>query len=407
MKTARLLLFCLISIPAIGQVKVDTTIKLDLLRAPSSPAFNILGIANSDIERPTDVTSFALSLQEASNNFTTIPRSYGIQVAPFLLGRRKFLLGDFDSSKQAFKQSFIVSTGFTHQGPEGSEDIDSLKTTKLGFGIKFSLVRPAWTDETRGTYLKLIEAQKQLVGEARKMDSLHEKRIRIKIIRERMKELNMVENKTESQKQEMISLANEHRDLEVAINEDVNNQLSQSSEYYDLVKNAANELKNERRGFFLDFSGGFAMDFVDNSLGKGKLYRGGAWLTGGNENGNRGITSMFIGRYLYNPETIFADPNNVLKEENISTFDAGARFLVNAAKGKFSFSSEALYRSILGNGDIDPSWRLVFNTEYDVGFNKKLTFSFGRDFDGTVSKGGNLVAALNLLMGFGSERASQ
>ena len=407
MITARLLLFCLISIPAIGQVKVDTTIKLDLLRAPSSPAFNILGIANSDIERPTDVTSFALSLQEASNNFTTIPRSYGIQVAPFLLGRKKFLLGDFDSSKQAFKQSFIISTGFTHQGPEGSEDVDSLKTTKLGFGIKFSFVRPAWTQDTRKVYHKLIEAQKELVGAAREMDMQHENRIQMNAKKERMKELNRVVNKTESQKQEILSLVNQIRDLDSAINADVNNQLRATSEYFEMVRTAANEMKNERRGFFLDFSGGFAMDFVDNSLGKGKLYRGGAWLTGGNENGNRGITSMFIGRYLYNPESIFADPNNVLKEENISTFDAGARFLVNAAKGKFSFSSEALYRSIIGNSDIDPSWRLVFNTEYDVGFNKKLTFSFGRDFDGTVSKGGNLVAALNLLMGFGSERAGQ
>ena len=188
MITVRLLLFCLISIPAIGQVKVDTTIKLDLLRAPSSPAFNILGIANSDIERPTDVTSFALSLQEASNNFTTIPRSYGIQVAPFLLGRKKFLLGDFDSSRQAFKQSFIISTGFTHQGPEGSEDVDSLKTTKLGFGIKFSFVRPAWTQDTRKVYHKLIEAQKELVGAAREMDMQHENRIQMNAKKERMKE---------------------------------------------------------------------------------------------------------------------------------------------------------------------------------------------------------------------------
>jgi len=47
---------------------------------------------------------------------------------------------------------------------------------------------------------------------------------------------------------------------------------------------------------------------------------------------------------------------------------------------------------------------LVVNAEYDLGTNRKLTFAFGRDFDGTISKGGNLVAMINLIAGFGGDR---
>ncbi|WP_315820489.1 hypothetical protein [Paraflavitalea speifideaquila] len=113
---------------------------------------------------------------------------------------------------------------------------------------------------------------------------------------------------------------------------------------------------------------------------------------------------MFIARYLYQPNAIFADPAGKLSTDKVSTFDAGARFLLSALNDKLNLSGEALYRSILGNSELDPSWRLIFNAEYDIGKNRRLTFSFGRNFDGTISKGGNLIAAINFIAGFGGER---
>ncbi|HRG24469.1 MAG TPA: hypothetical protein PLL23_08755, partial [Chitinophagaceae bacterium] len=121
-------------------------------------------------------------------------------------------------------------------------------------------------------------------------------------------------------------------------------------------------------------------------------------------NGNKGISSLFILRYLYNPTTLFAGPSGLLKGGKLSTFDMGGRFLLDVSREKFVLSAEALYRSILGSSTVDPSWRLVMNAEYDLGSNRKLTFAFGRDFDGTISKGGNLVAMINLIAGFGGDR---
>ena len=82
----------------------------------------------------------------------------------------------------------------------------------------------------------------------------------------------------------------------------------------------------------------------------------------------------------------------------------GGRFLLDVSREKFVLSAEALYRSILGSSVVDPSWRLVMNAEYDLGSNRKVTFAFGRDFDGAISKGGNLVAMINLIAGFGGDR---
>ena len=400
----RILLFLLLSAPSflLAQAGMDTTIKLDLLRSPASPAFNILGIAPSIIERPTDLTSFSLSVQQATNNFTTLPNSYALQLAPFLLSRKKFTLNTFDSNRYAFRQSFDISVGFTHQGPAGQENVDSLKTTKLGFGIKFSIIRPRWSQQTRNGYQRLIQAQRALMDEAENHASQNNSNLIRK--RELLRNLAAIPNRTPAEEAMMQGLMVEIQLLTENAGDIMNADLATNSSAYQAAKQAALEIRNERKGAFLDFAGGFAFNFPDNRLGTGKLYRGGAWLTGGYEGGNSGFTALAIARYLYNPESLFALPTSIYGTTNVSTLDAGVRLLYAADGGKFDCGAEALYRSMLNWEGIPASWRLVVNAGYDIGVNHKLTFTFGKDFDGAITRGGNLIAALNLILGFGGER---
>jgi hypothetical protein len=316
-----------------------------------------------------------------------------------LLSQRKFTLNEFDSS-YTFKQTFLLSAGFTHQGPEGKENIDSLKTTKFGFGLKFSIIRPLWTPKTRTAYNNIVKAAEKMLANYRHADTSNRE---LNVKKETLSKMNNIPYRTPADRDSIRKLVQEINTLTENENDLQNKNVASTTEFQTAQK-AANEWKSERKGLFLDFDAGFAYDFPDNRFGNGNFYRGGAWLTGGNENGNTGVTTLFIARYLFNPESVFADPNGLIKQKDISAFDAGIRLLLTAAKGRFILSGESIYRSLLGNYGIDPSWRLVFNSEYDVGLNKKLTFSFGRDFDGTLSKGGNLIAALNLIMGFGTER---
>ena len=297
-----ILLFLLItlSVDNYCQLNIDTTIKLDLLKSPASPAFNILGISLNEVERPTDLSSFTLSLQEATNNFTTIPQSYAFQIAPFLLGKRKYSLLEFDKGDKAFKQSFLISAGFTHMGPEGKEDVDSLKTTKIGLGLKFSIVRPQWSTTTRMAYQNLVVEQKKLLKAARDYEKNHPKKMALETKKKRLKELEK-DPLTQDEIAERQKLLQEISELDSEIFEGFTDELP-STEIYDKTKKAALAFKTERFGFFLDFSGGFALNFPDNRFNNSKAYRGGVWLTGGHENGNQGMSSLFIIRYLYHPE---------------------------------------------------------------------------------------------------------
>ncbi len=62
-----------------------TELSLDLLRTPSSPAFQILDVGVTKIERPYSPTDFMVSVNQASDNFTTIPLNYAIDISPFWL----------------------------------------------------------------------------------------------------------------------------------------------------------------------------------------------------------------------------------------------------------------------------------------------------------------------------------
>lgn len=384
-----------------AQLNVDTTITLDVLKSPVSPAFNMLGISTSAIERPSDLNSFRLSVQNATNNLTAIPNSYAFEIAPFLWGAKKYTLKDFDSSRHAFLQSFTISAGFTHMGPEGQEDVDSLKTTKVAFGLKFSIIRPGWSATTRKAYWALIKAQEDLL-QAYQVPNMYSDSLQyFKDLRVALgRDTTLTREEKRVRRDELIR---ELQRMEGLV-DSIRQEGLPSSEPYQRARAIAAAFPTERKGVFLDFTTGMVADFPDNRFDNSLINKAGAWLTGGYENGNKGITSMFIARYLYHPEVIFADPAGKLSADHASTFDVGARFLLSTLNDKFTLSGEALYRSVIGNSVLDPSWRLVVSTEYEVATNRKVTFSFGRNFDGAISKGGNLIAAINFIAGFGGER---
>jgi hypothetical protein len=86
------------------------------------------------------------------------------------------------------------------------------------------------------------------------------------------------------------------------------------------------------------------------------------------------------------------------------SFDYGTRLLYDSPGDKFTFGGEFIYRNIANNPAIKSSWRYALSTDYQIGKNQLLSFNIGRDFDGTVNKGGNLLAALNFIVGFGNNR---
>lgn len=377
---------------------MDYTASFDLLEAPASPAFNLMGISASSIERPTSLNSFRLSIQNASSNFSKFPSNYSAEFAPAgIFNIKDQTLAKFNSTKlyDVFWQSFSVSFGFTRTNSNDTEKEDSTMSAKLGIGLKFSIIRPHWDDSTQKYIDSITYYLDYTIGERRNWFTTHPLILKIE---DSIRVVNGSALPGQSKADSIMHLQQRKTIVQLSLikNFDKVDSLANKN-----LKRLAKGLKITRKGPFLDFATGLVLDFPDDRFDNSNVAKAGAWLTGGYENGAKGLSVLCIGRYLYQPDKIFADDSGKIKSKNISTLDGGARLAYSGAQGKFSVSAEAIYRSVLNDNIIKPSWRFTFNAEYSVGFNQKITFAVGRNFDGVITKSGNLIAALNFIKGFG------
>lgn len=407
-----LFVFLAFSSRAMSQEQIDTTITVDLLSAPASPASNLLGIAPSDIDKPTDVSAFMLSLQSASNSFTKLPSNYAIDIAPYWLFK-KSKKGDIttkgfaeSSGKDVLKQTFVLS--FAIRSP------DSLEATSLhagsiygGLGFKLSILRGEYDNSTINALNKIKALQDIRLRHLDKVITGYKANVDPEVIELRQKMRDLFKDKTT---EEQIEIKNSPEFK--AIQEQLSKKLLEYKEAErteaidDLDKQiqaVAATFQTVRIGWTWEISGGISTEFRNRQFNNSKVYNAGVWSTVGYTDTTYGAGLLLL-RLLHNPDQVFAKNNMVNDEMNITTFDAGLRYIYAQPQSKFSASVEAIYRSILSSNTINPSWRIVFNADYKILANQKLTFSIGRNFDGTITKAGNLIAALTFLKGFGNKR---
>ncbi|KXH82850.1 hypothetical protein AU378_10415 [Chryseobacterium kwangjuense] len=373
-------------------------IDLDVLRAQASPAANLLGIANSDIEKPTDLKSIMVSLREGTSNFSSLPTSFAIDLAPFKLGGKYQDLRTDTNFSTTFKQTFITSLAF--KGITEDEELNIEEKSRLGFGIKFSIKRGEFGDETIKALNKIHEVHEFLEKERIITDENNKKLAELDNTNKNLlKRQRILEDAGKQDTEEYKNLEKEIKEIEALIIHylKTRDNSDEEAKIQEITK-IAQGIKLERYGYFLDMSMGTVLDFRNNKFNNTQITKVGAWLTGG-YNSKKNSTLIFMVRYLYNPETPLANPE--LKKENLHTLDMGSRLVFKLFEEKFLMSGECIYRSILNKSDFESSWKYVLNFEYEVAKNQRLTFSFGRNFEGEYEKKGNLIVALNLLVGLG------
>lgn len=392
--------------------------ELDLLKAPVSPSSNLLGFAQSDIDKPTDITDFMVTIQSASDNFSKLPSNFAIDIAPFWLIKSKSL-GDISTvglqntyGGNVIPQTLVLS--FALKNVDSTTLNYNANSTYAGFGFKFYLYRGNYDTKTQEK-LNQIDKLQQKKLELMKNNSdevynkLSEEIIKLKMKREKIFEgIDTDDDSPENiQLIELLSIRAGKMDDE--IEEKIEKLLEQNKSNQEIssldekVKAIAAGFQLTRIGFTWDLAGGISGEFLNKSFNQGKIYNVGIWTTLGYTTEKAGAFLGLI-RYLNNPERIFALDNTINELNNVSTFDMGFRYIVGGTQSKFNASLEAIYRSYLSDFQINNSWRLMLNLDYAIIKNQKLTFSFGKNYDGTTTKDGNLVAALGTVFGFGNKR---
>jgi hypothetical protein len=399
-------------------VAQNQNIEFDALKAPVSPASSLLGFAQSDIDKPTDVSEFMLSMQSASNNYSKIPSNFAIDIAPFWILKNKnrgdiTTLGlEKSNGGNVIPQTFVLSIAV--KNTDSTTFAFNKESTYAGVGFKFYIYRGNYDEETKVKLSKIYALQKVRLDFMNKnqeevYEALPEEIISLKEKRKQIFNGIDIEDKSEDNLKLIELLYNRAEKLDKEIEEKIEQLLSKnknsenSNVINEKIKKLASEFQLTRVGFTWDIAGGISGEFHNKSINQGKIYNAGIWTTIGYTTEKSGA---FIGllRYLYNPERIAAIENITNTFENTSTLDAGIRYILGQPQARFNASLEAIYRSFLSNSTSANNWRLMVNLDYAVVKNQKLTFSFGKNYDGTTIKDGNLIATLGTVFGFGNKK---
>lgn len=395
-------LCCICAIHVAAQEDIED---LDLLKAPASPASNMLGIATEEVQRPTDVTAFMASLRQATDDFSALPVNYAADFAPYWLCRKgdqgtatervlrkdKLGAGEGSTAWERFAQSVVVSTAVAGLGTADGEDP---RDTKAGFGLKMSLITP---EANTGT----VDALNDIRAGLRKMGEVDALQVQQRLDADAeylaYQQLMTAAAAGSPEKAVYVAKMVERR---AAMEEEIEREWD-AAEVARLSK-LGEDFEIEREGAFLDLSTGLAIEFVDRDFGNGQFRQGGLWLTGGYT--LPGFTATGMGRLLFEAPVTVALSDSTSRSDNVKDLDLGANIAFDKNGRPFTFSLEWLLRMKWTGEETTDTWRLVANASYSFQENKAITFSFGRNFDGTTTQGGNLVAALNLLLGFGGSK---
>jgi hypothetical protein len=303
MRKLLLLILCSLSFSAFAQ---DSDVKVDQLTAPSSPGFLILGREVTNIEKPTNPTDLLVSMRNASSDFSTIPRNFALDFAPFWVfggGKTNFeqMIGHknvLNNILQSFQLSIATQT-------LEKENVDE-DSTQLGLGFKFSILR----GKVSKKFIRRIEDEVQpLLIEANKMISKNIASLEQNdpVYLGILKAMETADSSTA----EILALALQERSKElIEKNEDKLIEV-------ELADKLAQEVKLDRYGFKMDLAGGWAVSFPTQSFDNRELQRFGIWLTAGYEfeesAAQKGKWSVLgVARYLKNYEEDFKDVNDVI-----------------------------------------------------------------------------------------------
>lgn len=405
MKTLYKIIMLFISGIFLGQ-----EINTELLKAPASPASNLLGVAASEINKPTDVTNLMLGLQNLPFNFLD-KGAFALDIAPYWIfpGKKDKSINQMLTNKGAVPQTFVLSFAIKNTDSTSTDlPVNSLYTA---VGFKFSIFRGEADETTTRSFYAL---KKLLREHSVKVHDLLDPIITSDsdIIKwEAQKKKLLEQGGNDPATVEMIMASKEYKELERLIDErgevlktvlETSNPEIVESELK--IKAVYKKFKINRTGFLWDIAGGTGIQFRNKEFGNSRIYNAGIWTVLGYAIPKAG-TPLLLVRYMYNPDNNWMTMDGYERIGNFSILDAGLKYEYSPKDSKFTGSIEGLYRSFVSGSGMKPTWKFVVNLDYMVLPNQHLTLSLGKDFDNTLIKNGNAIAALSLVSGIGSKRS--
>jgi hypothetical protein len=328
-----------------GRTDEKNQVSIDELRVPSSPAFTMLGVSPTAVERPSTPRALALSLLSATERSGSgIPKDIALEFAPYWWRSHPDLtIQDYYSPHKGLGAT-IVQTLAMSLGTTDLQDRAGIPGTRAALGVRFML-RQGEADPDLWKRIKALQD-------------------------EQIKLLDCVPDEPSEPIDEACVAEAEKR-----------------------VRKAREGVaeKAERRGWTVEFAAAATRDFPEDDSGQGTNTRLGGWLTGSYKFPGT-LSAVALARYL-----AADDASGEGRSE-----DVGGRLIMksqrDAGMPPLAISMEYL-RRFAEHGD--DSSRLMAVLEYKLPMeNLSLVASYGRDFKDLTGQQ-SLVSTLGINLGLG------
>ena len=354
---------------------------LESLRTPPSPAFMVLAIEPSAVERPTTPSDAALTLV---NRFRsgTVPRDFAFETSPYWLLSRPRLTWRDDASR-GIPQSIGRTTSFSVATAEAGTDQTAV--TSLAVGFRTLLFSGQLTTATR-TALEELEKRLGEQGD-----------LFLALMRERgLSELDAALLDCTNPRPPNPTPTDAARQACAADYEAKKTALRDLVLQSDAFREAAapligaSNLVPKREGFFLEVAAGGAWDFANADWRSRQFRRKAIWATPSYHAGPWAI--LGVARYEDDAQTTDDD-----------AIDWGGRAIYSTTDYAVSF--EHVERSPLGDVTLlKRTHRLVGIAEYRVSRATWIVASFGKDRERSSTRESTVIAQLGLAFSFSKER---
>ncbi len=357
----------------------DSIPSFSAVGTPTSPAFTLLGVAASDVERPSSPSDFAAKIGGATDGFSSLPEQFAIEMGPYWLISHPSLSWLDDANRDLGQSLLRTFTFSVATAPLGTLEAP---VRGLAVGLSASPFSGSLSDTTQA---KIRQIEAALSGTS----ALFSARVRERLEILRADFTEALGNATSAEDRERLRQAYAASSLDVkeTVRDEISEEVAELLAPFD-------GFEPTREGLFVTLAGGAAWAFPDDIASEGSLAQWGVWGTMSYETEH--WSPVAVVRYLNRRETILL--SDLLPEGDV--LDLGARMIYST--GSFALSAEYVLRQPFG--DAESQHRLVGAVEYNVNRDLWLIASFGRDHD--AERPGSLIAQLGLSLNLTRDRYS-
>src|SRR5690606_9372071 len=123
---------------AAAQDENKTVPSVNDIRTPNSPAFTVLGVQPTSIEKPSTPADLTLALDNATEGFTSFPKNFAVELSPYWMSKTARSIKWQDDVERSLEESLLRTLSLSFATT--SKTIDENESRGLSYGVRCFLV---------------------------------------------------------------------------------------------------------------------------------------------------------------------------------------------------------------------------------------------------------------------------